>query len=111
VKPQRTHRDQVPRRRALFTVVLRGAAPLLAGTGSSIKGGGLCRCTCGQPGKQPNLQYRASAEAGYANHRCAMQLSQLRQRPACGSLTTHSSGPSHVTLPLRPQCAAAQFGR
>jgi hypothetical protein len=111
VSRQRSSVHKVLRSRALFTVVLRGSAPLLASAGSSIKGSGVCRSICGQFGKQPSLQCCASAEAGNTNRRCAKQLSQLRQRPACGNLTTHSSGPSCFTLSLPAHHAAAQFGR
>jgi hypothetical protein len=111
VNPQRSSVHKVPRRRALIAVVLRGCAPLLASAGSSIKGSGVCRSTCGQPGKQASLQCCASAGTGNANHRRAKQLSQLRQRSARGNLTTHSSGPWNVTALWLPHRAAAQFGR
>jgi hypothetical protein len=111
VNRQRSSVHKVPRRRALITVVWRGAAPLLVSAGSSIEGSGVCRSTRGQPGKQASLQFCTSAEAANTNRRGAMKLSQLRQRPACGNLTTHSSGPSCFTLSLPAHHAAAQFGR
>ena len=92
VNRQRSCDHKVPRSRARLSAALRGSARSSVSGCSSVELAGFRRCLCGQPPKSPSLQRGPSFGAAAKGACCAKGLSQLRIHPACGSLTTRSTG-------------------
>jgi len=111
VNRHRSCDHKVPRSRAPFAAAWSGSARSTVGACSSIKLASVRRCLCGQPPKSSNLQRRPLFSAAIEESVSAKNPCQFLQPPACGSLTTHSSGPSYVTRLLLPRRAAAQRER
>ena len=92
VNRERSCDHKVPRGRARFTAALRGSARSCVSEGLPIKVIGSCRCHVGQPSKSASPHRGPSFGAATKGACGAKGLSQLRTHPACGSLTTRSTG-------------------
>jgi len=111
VNRQRSCDHKVPRNRARFAAVLRGFARSSVSASSSIKLAGVRRCHRGQPSMSPSSHRGPSFGAAAKGACCAKGLSQLRQSPARGSLTTGSSGLGQNTAMTGIISSPAQPGR
>jgi len=92
VNRQRSCDHKVPRSRAGLTAAWRGSARSFVSGGLSIKLAGVRRCAAGQTPSSPGLQCGPSFGTATKGACRAKGLSQLRTHPACGSLTTRSTG-------------------
>jgi len=92
VNRQRSCDYKVPRSRAGLTAAWRGSACSLVSASSSIKLAGVRRCLRGQASNSASFHRGPSFSAAAKGACRAKGLSQLRTHPACGSLTTRSTG-------------------
>jgi len=92
VSPQRSCDHKVPRSRARFSAALRGSARSTVSACSSIQLADVHRCLRGQTPKSASSHRGPSFSAATKGACRAKGLSQLRTHPACGSLTTRSTG-------------------
>ena len=92
VNRQRSCDHKVPRSGARLSAALRGSARSSVGDCSSIQLTGVRRCLRGQASNSASF-HRGPSFGAAAKGACrAKGLSQLRTHPACGSLTTRSTG-------------------
>jgi len=92
VNRQRSCDHKVPRSRARFSAALRGSARSTVSACSSIQLADVRHCLRGQTPKSAS-SHRGPSFGAAAKGACrAKGLSQLRTHPACGSLTTRSTG-------------------
>jgi hypothetical protein len=92
VNRQRSCDHKVPRSRARFAAVLRGSTRSSVSACSSIQVAGVRRCLRGQLPRSPSLRRGSSFGAAIEESVGAKNPCQFLQPPACGSLTTGSSG-------------------
>ena len=111
VNPQRSCDHKVPRRRARLSAALRGSACSLVSASSSTKVGGIRRCVGRQTSDSASLQRGPSSGAAIEESVGAKNPCQFLQPPACGSLTTGSSGLGQNTAMAGIISSPAQPGR
>ena len=92
VNRQRSCDHKVPRSRARFAAALRGSARSTVSACSSIQLADVRRCLRGQASNSVSFHRGPSFSAATKGACRAKGLSQLRTHPACGSLTTRSTG-------------------
>ena len=111
VNRQRSCNHKVPRRRARFSAALRGSARSSVSACSSIQLAGVRRCLRGQPLTSPSSHRGPSFGAAIEESVGAKNPCQFLQSPACGSLTTGSSGLGQNTAIAGIISSPAQPGR